>query len=468
MSAVALGARLVLAVVFAVAGVAKLADRTGTRDAVTAFTGTERLATPAAVLLPLSELAIAALLLPAATALAGAAGALALLILFAAVIATSLVQGKAPECHCFGQLHSEPAGWTTLVRNVALAVLAGVALAFGLDRPISAVAWVGRLDTTALLALGAALAFAALLIGGLLAFVSLLRSYGRVLDRLDRLERGVTDHGIDIDEPEAEPEVGLAPGTPAPSIAPLDEVFRRGLPVLLLFTSSRCGPCKALLPLAAAWQVDHADTLTIAFAAHGAEGEVRAEAAEYELEHVLVDDNLELYDAFQANGTPSAVLISADRGIASWVASGSDGIAQLVARSVDPSHGLPLGAGVPALELPALEGGSVILTELHDAVLLFWNPSCGFCRAMHDDVLEWERTTDGSHRRLVVVSSGDAESTRPESFTSLVLLDGDFAAGRAFGAGGTPMAVLLGSDGRVASQIVAGADAVLALARAAA
>lgn len=42
--------------------------------------------------------------------------------------------------------------------------------------------------------------------------------------------------------------------------------------------------------------------------------------------------------------------------------------------------------------------------------------------------------------------------------------DDGFAAGRAFGAGGTPSAVLVDAAGRIASEVGIGAAAVLALA----
>jgi hypothetical protein len=83
---------------------------------------------------------------------------------------------------------------------------------------------------------------------------------------------------------------------------------------------------------------------------------------------------------------------------------------------------------------------------------------------MHPDLIAWERSANGKSPRLVVVSSGDADSTREEGFASTVLLDGSFAAGQAFGADGTPMAVLVGADGHVASAVVVGAEGVLALA----
>ena len=84
---------------------------------------------------------------------------------------------------------------------------------------------------------------------------------------------------------------------------------------------------------------------------------------------------------------------------------------------------------------------------------------------MHDDLIAWERgAADAQRPRLAVISSGDEERTRAEGFSSTVLLDVDFRVGSAFGIDGTPMAVLLGADGLIASPVSAGADAVLALA----
>ena len=213
----------------------------------------------------------------------------------------------------------------------------------------------------------------------------------------------------------------------------------------------------------------HADELTVAFAAHGSADELSAEAAEFALEHVLVDEDGELHELFDAGGTPSAVLVDADGSIGSRVAEGSRSIERLVAGVLEDresGYELALGADTPPLELPSLDGGSVSLAGLRglETLLLFWNPGCGFCRSMHEQLLAREHSEAGEAPRLIVISSGDEESTRADGFRSLVLLDEDFIAGAAFGATGTPMAVLLDADARVASGVVAGAEAVLTLA----
>ena len=90
MDATLLGARLLLALVFTVAGVAKLADRPGSRQAMVDFGVPAVLVGPFGVLLPVAELAVAAALIPTTTVLWGAVGALVLLTLFAGGIGANL------------------------------------------------------------------------------------------------------------------------------------------------------------------------------------------------------------------------------------------------------------------------------------------------------------------------------------------------------------------------------------------
>jgi hypothetical protein len=82
--------------------------------------------TPLGILLPFAELAVTVALIVTPIALYGAVGALVLLILFIIGISANLSLGRNPDCNCFGQLHSEPIGASTLIRNVILAVIAGL------------------------------------------------------------------------------------------------------------------------------------------------------------------------------------------------------------------------------------------------------------------------------------------------------------------------------------------------------
>jgi thiol-disulfide isomerase/thioredoxin len=433
-----------------------------------------------ALVLPLVELTVAGLLLWPETAVYGAIGALALFAVFSVAIGVSLARGRAPDCHCFGKLHSAPASWKTLARNAVLAGIAVVSLVGNIaEGQTSVTAWLADLDGSRLLALVVAVVAVALLVVGAVAFLTLMRSYGKLLIRLDHVEAALAAAGIDVGPSEPMPELGREPGTPAPTFiaasladdaTTLDSLTASGLPTLLLFTSPRCGPCKTLLPRASDWQREHAEAVQVVFVTDGSLDEARLEAEEFELENVLLDTDHELYDRFEASGTPSAVLIAPDGTIGSWVAPGSEWIEQLVAHiTAEPAEpeGLPVGTEAPAVELPALDGNPVSLADLRgqDTLLLFWNPDCGFCRSMREQLLAWEQNANGEGPQLVVVSSGDEEATRAEGFRSRVLLDQEFAAGTAFQANGTPMAVLIDADGRIASGVVAGADAVLELAR---
>src|SRR5205814_4765308 len=103
----------------------------GSRQAMRGFGVPDKLADFLGLLLPLAEIAVAVALVVPLTAWWGAVAALALLLMFVAGIGYNLAQGRTPDCHCFGQLHSSPAGWSTLIRNLVLALVAGLVVGFG-------------------------------------------------------------------------------------------------------------------------------------------------------------------------------------------------------------------------------------------------------------------------------------------------------------------------------------------------
>ena len=496
-----LAARLVLAGVLAVAGAAKLADLRGSRQAIVDFGLPSALAPALGVALPLAELLLAALLVPVATAWWGAAGALALMTVFVGGIGYNLARGRRPECHCFGQLHSEPAGWPTLARNVALAALAALVV---LREPpgtgMSAVAWLGRFTTTETVLLAVlAVTIVALAAQGWF-LMHLFAQHGRVLGRLDALEvraaqepaasghaaptRSVPAPGLAPAAP-APPPLGLPVGAPAPAFAAATMAGGRGAlrdllaarkPVLLLFMDPHCGPCTALVPEAARWTREHADAFTLAIVSRGTPKENRKKLADAGAATVLLQQKDELSDRYQAWGTPSAVLVRPDGRIGSAVAAGADAIKALVERTtaarVDaaPSAGdgavRPVGTLAPALKLPDLTGHPVELATFRgqDTLLLLWNPDCGFCQRLLPDIRAWEAAAAPGAPQLFIVSTGTAEANRALGLKSTIVLDATFAAGRAFGVGGTPSAVLVDAAGRVASGVAAGAAEVLALA----
>jgi peroxiredoxin len=501
-------ARLGLAAVFLVAGLSKLADRAGSRQAVGDFGAPGFLASPLAIFLPLAELAVAVALVPKATAWWGALGALALLVVFVTAIGVSLARGRKPDCRCFGQLHSSPAGWQTLARNGALAAVAAFVVLGGRDDPgRSAVAWLGDLSALELAAvLGGALVLGLLALETAL-LLNLVRQSGRLLLRVEAVEQrlGVQSEGAPAAEPEV-PQLGLPVGTAAPSFAlpglygetlTLDALRARGNPVVLLFTDPNCGPCNALLPEVGRWQRAHDGELTMAVVSRGTADENRAKSTEHGITNVLLQQDREVAEAYREEGTPAAVVVLPDGTIGSALAAGADAIGALVATTVGtPGAVLPpppvstaggtaegsgngaapapaqpagptIGEPAPPLKLPDVNGRTINLSGYRGtrAVILFWNPGCGFCQQMLDELRAWDVHPPEGAPKLLVVATGDEAQIRAMELRAPVLVDQTFTKAWEFGANGTPMAVLVDEEGRIASEVAAGGPGVMALAR---
>jgi uncharacterized membrane protein YphA (DoxX/SURF4 family)/peroxiredoxin len=340
MNSALLIARFALAAVFFVAGVAKLLDRAGSSAAMAGFGLPKSLAAPLGVALPVVELLVAIALIPAVSARWGALGALVLLGLFVAGIANVMVRGREAECHCFGQLHSSRVGWSTLGRNLALALVAGFVIAGerGGSSP-SYMEWISALGRAELLALSAgAIALAILAVGGWF-MMHLLRQHGRMLLRLDTLEEQLAARGIIAHPSAAGLADGLAPGVPAPAFAlpdlgggstTLGDLLAAGLPLMLVFSHPGCTPCVAMLPEIASWQSAHGADLSIALISEGSTDDNRAASAEHGIERVLLQRERETAEAYQAWATPSAVLVSREGIIASPVAQGAVAIRAMI------------------------------------------------------------------------------------------------------------------------------------------
>ena len=500
-------ARLLLAAVFMVAGATKLADREGSRRALVEFGVPSPLASPLAVLLPLAEVAVAAALIPAATAWWGAAGALVLLLLFVAAIAANLARGRKAECHCFGQLHSEPAGWKTLARNGVLAAVAGFVVWWGYDGAgPSAVGWLAGLSGAQVAGLVVGLAVLGVLAAQSLLLLNLIKQNGRLLMRVDALESGLGGGAATSPNGSvaSQPSLGLPIGATAPEFElpglhgetlTLESLRASGKPVMLLFTDANCASCTAMLPEIRRWQKEHAEELTISLVSQGTVEENRAKSTEHGLRGVLMEQDWEVSEAYEVEASPSAVLVRPDGTIGSPVHEGSDAISGLLAYAVGKRSRLPMHSGgqeatqphlppgsataqaaangsmvgkpAPQIELPDLNGAPVSLTYFRGekVVVLFWDPECGFCREMLPDLRSWEDNPTRETPKLLIVSSGTEEANRKMGLSSPVLLDENLVVGRAFDAPGTPSAVLIDEQGKIASELAVGVPAVLALAQ---
>jgi len=376
----------------------------------------------------------------------------------------------------------------------------------------SATHWVTRVPAAWLVAIVAGLLIIALVGFQVWFSLQLLSQNGRTLGRIETLEDALEGMigalGLAGNSAAADPGAlghglqggGLPVGSPAPSFKlesvdgerySLGSLLSAGRPVMLVFSSAGCGPCDALLPEIAGWQGEHPERLAIALIAAGERERNLAKGNEHGIERMLIDPEREVSDAYQAHGTPMAVVITADGMIASPTVGGSEAITTLLAQATWPAlairqhvpsanghqnGGEPrpappppdtsrVGEPAPELVLVDLDGQQVALEDLYaeQTLAIFWNPGCGFCQRMLPDLKAFEDAPPANAPQLVVISSGDPEQTREQGIRSRVLADAEGQAMAAFDARGTPMGVLI-EDGLIASPVAAGADAVLALA----
>jgi len=508
MQIVLLIARLLLAVVFGVAGIAKAADIAGSRRAVVGFGIPERLASPLGLGLPFAEILIAVALIPLNSAWAGAIAALAVLLIFTIGIAVNLARGNSPDCHCFGQLHSEPVGWSTLARNIVLIAVAGLIAFQGRDNAgLSALAWLGDLKTGEVVSLVSSLTAVALLGVAFVYLRRVISQHATILERIDAMKKVIDE---DYAEPRpvergeaASPSEGLPVGAPAPGFAltsisgaqvSLDDLLSYRKPVLILFMSPGCAPCKALLPMINVWERDHGGSLTVALLSKGTLKDNQDELMRYEAKHMLLQGESEIASEYEAKWTPAAVLVRQDGKIATPLSYGYEDIRAMVDRAVAPAADTPtkrrlevkgnghkpsitigtphalddVGKLAPVFSLPDVAGDVVTSDKLwgRDTLLLFWDPKCPYCKAMVEDLERWEQEPPSKAPRLVFVSSGDLEASKAESgrFQSLFLIDPELETGLLFGTHLTPSAVLIDSDGRLASGPTPGRANIMALA----
>jgi uncharacterized membrane protein YphA (DoxX/SURF4 family) len=302
MATAVLALRLLLAGVFLVAGIGKLRDLPGSRRAVADFGVPERAARVVGLLLPLAEIAIAVALVPAPSARWGALAAAILLAAFILGIARALSRGEQPDCHCFGQIHSEPAGRSTLIRNAVLLAFAAVIVAYGSGPALDD--WVSARSAAELAAVGLGIwAVAAA------TYAWTLRRRSQTLTNDLRVARRAGAAGG---------RFGLPIGTEAPAFtlddirgkpATLAGLLERGKPALLVFLSPGCGPCGPMVSKVYEWQQSLSERLTIAVISTGT-AEQNAPLEEEGLEDVLVQEGWEVANAFAVKGTPTAVVVS--------------------------------------------------------------------------------------------------------------------------------------------------------------
>lgn len=319
--------RIALTVVFGLAGVTKLIDQRGTREAVKNFGAPKWLAPALSIVLPFTELAIALGLLFVSTTPASSLAAIIVLTVFVIAISVNLARGRTHDCHCFGQIYSRPLGWPTLVRNLVFA--AGAVFVF----------WQAKAQgTPSILTTLFELSFAGWLgLAIVLAGVTAAAFYVARRQKKAAASPAVVQQGLPINSEAPAFEVAAYRG----GTISLVELLSDKKPVLLIFTNPKCGPCVALFEEIKLWQESHREQLTIALLSMGTIKENFVNVARNGLGEVLLQKNREVAEQYGAKLTPTAVVVDTEGRIASQLAAGADQIRKLLTTVVGNSHGSP-------------------------------------------------------------------------------------------------------------------------------
>ncbi|HEY8560070.1 MAG TPA: redoxin domain-containing protein [Pyrinomonadaceae bacterium] len=476
--------RIFLFGVFALAGVGKLLDLEGSEKAVRDFGVNEELAKPLAIFLPAAELLIALALLPVSTAWFGAIGGFALLAVFIGGMIWQMAQGNAPDCHCFGAIHSEPVSKKSLLRNIVFAILAFFLVARG-----SGGQGMSLTELTSGMAIQLFLGLATIgLLGAVVFYLKKIsEQQTQIMRRIEILELVAHEGGHEVKREEAgSPHDSLPVGAVVPDFelpdlsgktVAFEHLLADARPFLFFFVSPTCGPCQALLPEIEEWQDELKGKVEFVFVSSG-KPEANAEkfAGKGKFKRILLEEDKEVSALFHAKWTPTAVFVNADGIIGSHLAVGDDAIRELVKKvkmenpdrePVFITNGLKAKIGEPAPEfaMKDIEGREVTSKNLRGkkTLVAFWSTTCPHCERMAEELREWDRQKGLDEPNLIVFSEGDAEKHKEIGLKSPIVLDEGYKTAEKFGMFGTPSAVLVNEDGKIVSETATGAANIWAL-----
>jgi thioredoxin-related protein len=97
-------------------------------------------------------------------------------------------------------------------------------------------------------------------------------------------------------------------------------------------------------------------------------------------------------------------------------------------------------------------------------LLLFWSPECNYCQEMLPDLKKLEANRPAGTPEILMASEGTEEDNLRMGLRSPVVLDNECPVADAFGVEGTPSAVLVDAEGRIASKVTLGVEEVFELA----
>lgn len=477
--------RLLLAAIFALAGIAKFLDLKGSEKAFKDFGVPGAFALPGSIALSILEIGIAFLLLSRETAWFGAAAALFLLLLFIGQMIYQMAKGNAPDCHCFGQLHSEPVGKKSVVRNIVFAILSAILVMQGRENQGLSLAD-RSLDVMQLV-------FGIAVVGFLGAVIFYLRKISeqqtQIMRRIELMELVASSGGSVERDDAGHPHEGLPIGAVFPdlslpdlsgTIVTLDDLRAYERAVLFVFVSPTCNPCRALVPEFERWQSELDGKVNLVFISNGTPEENREKFGGDASKQILLQQEREVAELVRAQWTPTALLMDSKGRVASHVAAGDSAIRTLVEQisgedlgagfkyftnGTAHSHSKKIGSNIPDFSVEDINGNEVSTGFFHgkQTLVAFWSPGCPFCREMMVDLREWDKTKGPGAPSLIVFSDGERDELREYELLSPVILDEGHKTAAGFGMFGTPSAVLVNEQGQIISETAIGAPDIWSL-----
>lgn len=477
--------RILLAGIFALAGAAKFLDLKGSRKAFTDFGVPPSLAMPGAIALSIAEIVIAAMFLSLETSWYASIGASFLLLLFIIQMLYQMARGNAPDCHCFGQIRSEPVSAKSVVRNIIFAVPAIFLVLLG-EKSQGHSLLDQRVD---LMQLVFGTAVVVLLFAVFFSLRKISQQQTEIMRRIELMELIARD-GAHVERDDVvSPHEGLPIGAVVADFelpdlngitVSLSDIKSAGKPVLFSYVSPSCSPCKVLVPEFETWQRELADKLQIVFLSSGtAEENIDKFGGESE-KTILLQKHREVADLFKAQWTPTAILMDANGRIASHAAAGDSAIRDLVA-AIDgedltrefahfvPSHNGhthartdKIGTSVPEISVADIAGREITAEYFKGkpTLVTFWSMGCPHCTNMIDALREWDMTKGDEEPNLIMFSDDENENF---GLDSPVVFDPGHKTASGFGMFGTPSAVLIDGHGRFVSETAVGAPDIWSL-----
>ncbi len=483
--------RLSLAAIFFLAGIGKFLDLKGSEKAVKDFGVPEMLSKPVSIALPVLEISIALSLLFIETSWFGAIGAILLLFVFIGGMLYQLKLGNTPDCHCFGQIHSEPISIKSLIRNGIFAFL-GIFLVFsgqtnqGLNIFNTGFDYFGKTDFMQIII---GLAIVVLLAAIVYFLKQISHQQVQILRRIEVLEI-ISSEGKSVErENVGHPQDGLPVGAPAPDFVlpdvngnnvAFEHLLARAKPFLFFFVSPNCNPCNALLPEIQAWQKDLGEKFEFVFISSGKAKENTEKFGEV-AGKILLQKEREISEVFGAIWTPTVLLVNSDGTIGSRNAAGDKAIRELIEMiktesadkdlfyiangESDERRKSKIGEKIPQFNIEDIKGSMIGAGDFQGGKTLvaFWSLGCPHCKNMIEDLREWEKIKAQGDPNLILFSDGEPEAHKTLELNAPVILDKDYKISEEFGMSGTPSAVLVNENGEFISETAIGAQQIWAL-----